>query len=553
MDNWSFGLLVHEIITGKRPFLPHLSPAQWIPIISQKNSQDICAFHDMRTGKVTFSNQISMFNQISETLKTNIETWLRIMFEWDPKKRGGKGAHQELLVKILDKTMIEIFVLNTLESFSYEIFQEMKLNEFKMLIDSNTKISPKDQLLIAKIGSKVIVDSHLGDGFLKQIIESNVNNNIVVYVLDKSKSLTYSPYSTTCIIPPSVEEILLNPTKKVTFEDQKYSWKHFIWVSQKIIKKYHHVIDSYNSFTYHCAKRILSLRKSFSQLECEIFSFQKCGTFLMQGVKFDIENLKGTKSTNELICYKFLKICQEVVADAKANLLKESQIDSLVSQIHSLNVEQLKLEDKKKTFNINPLHPNRTSPFKTNSDESKVFDTYVYMLQLFDDMRRKTKEERMKITKSAAGNNAFDNTQMVKLLCDLFQYLEKLVKDVYIDFNKLYKLLTDINDLSKTIEKLRKKNKDEESYLKQLLMKQHKSLWSINTTLNVKDELLTQNFKTKCEEVIHNIDDLVSKIEKLNQASSANLKLVDRLLSDSNDANSTDSSSSPLPSDWSII
>ena len=77
VDNWSFGLLTHEIIVGRRPFLPNYSPAQWIPIVSRKSSSDICANVDM-DGKVTFSREISQYNQICGSFKFNLENYLRV-------------------------------------------------------------------------------------------------------------------------------------------------------------------------------------------------------------------------------------------------------------------------------------------------------------------------------------------------------------------------------------------------------------------------------------------------------------------------------------------
>ncbi len=77
VDNWSFGLLTHEIIVGRRPFLPNYSPAQWIPIISRKSSSDICAYVNSE-GKVSFSREISQFNQICGAFKFNLENYLRV-------------------------------------------------------------------------------------------------------------------------------------------------------------------------------------------------------------------------------------------------------------------------------------------------------------------------------------------------------------------------------------------------------------------------------------------------------------------------------------------
>ncbi|RWS23501.1 IKKbeta-like protein, partial [Leptotrombidium deliense] len=192
VDYWSFGLLAHEIITGKRPFLPHLSPTQWIPIVSRKKSEDICAIHDVKTGKVSFSKEISTFNQISKTLKEKLEIWMRTVVEFDPTKRQKDAFIQ--LSNILEKVMIRVFVVNSLEFFSYEITRETRLNELKILIDSNTKISPKDQLLMIPslddTSEKLIIGDEFVESALTCLFDKMVAKkklSITCYLIDRSK------------------------------------------------------------------------------------------------------------------------------------------------------------------------------------------------------------------------------------------------------------------------------------------------------------------------------------------------------------------------------
>ena len=41
MDYWSLGLICHEVVTGQRPFLPNMSPGQWLDHVETKQYEDI--------------------------------------------------------------------------------------------------------------------------------------------------------------------------------------------------------------------------------------------------------------------------------------------------------------------------------------------------------------------------------------------------------------------------------------------------------------------------------------------------------------------------------
>lgn len=77
VDNWSFGLLAFEIITGRRPFLPNRTIIQNLKIIKQKKSADICTVIDEK-GDYYFSQEIPSLNRISDSLKSDLEKWLQV-------------------------------------------------------------------------------------------------------------------------------------------------------------------------------------------------------------------------------------------------------------------------------------------------------------------------------------------------------------------------------------------------------------------------------------------------------------------------------------------
>lgn len=77
VDNWSFGILAFEIITGRRPFLPNHSLVQIIDQLKNKKSKEICTEIDSK-GQMYFSEEILAINHISNKLKLDLESWLRV-------------------------------------------------------------------------------------------------------------------------------------------------------------------------------------------------------------------------------------------------------------------------------------------------------------------------------------------------------------------------------------------------------------------------------------------------------------------------------------------
>ncbi|XP_047740933.1 inhibitor of nuclear factor kappa-B kinase subunit beta [Hyalella azteca] len=87
VDYWSLGLVVHEIVTGVRPFLPNMSPVEWMKRVRSKKSCHICVYEG-RSGDIHFSERMFDENHISKPLKSGLEAWLQLMLEWEPARRG---------------------------------------------------------------------------------------------------------------------------------------------------------------------------------------------------------------------------------------------------------------------------------------------------------------------------------------------------------------------------------------------------------------------------------------------------------------------------------
>ncbi|GAB0095046.1 Inhibitor of nuclear factor kappa-B kinase subunit beta [Sergentomyia squamirostris] len=170
VDYWSFGLIAFEIICGCRPFLPHASMAQWMLRVKQKRSEHLCIIEDQE-GNVTYRSEIFPENHISGSFKQNLEQWLRLALEWNPKQRGylfemPKSAEEDaesagekeevrakpgpvqvlkiftLLDEILEKKILTVFSLFTYELLSFEITPQSCVADLRQWVADSTQIPP---------------------------------------------------------------------------------------------------------------------------------------------------------------------------------------------------------------------------------------------------------------------------------------------------------------------------------------------------------------------------------------------------------------------------
>uniref|UniRef100_A0A182PFR0 IkappaB kinase n=1 Tax=Anopheles epiroticus TaxID=199890 RepID=A0A182PFR0_9DIPT len=87
VDYWSMGVIGFEIVTGVRPFIPHAPITRWMMHVQQKKSADIAITEDNREN-YTYHTEIFAENYISNSLRKQLERWLVLALEWNPKQRG---------------------------------------------------------------------------------------------------------------------------------------------------------------------------------------------------------------------------------------------------------------------------------------------------------------------------------------------------------------------------------------------------------------------------------------------------------------------------------
>ncbi|XP_054169251.1 inhibitor of nuclear factor kappa-B kinase subunit alpha-like [Oppia nitens] len=510
VDNWSFGLLAHEIIVGRRPFLPNYSPAQWIPIVSKKSSTDICANVDAK-GNVTFSKEISQYNQICSSLKFILENYLRMVLEWEPKKRGGKEAFQ-MLAQILNKYIVEVFVVNTLEYYSYEITEETRLLDLQLLIDSNTSINCNNQRLILPKG--LIPQENIGkqiiDNWYKRGETENIDiQPISILLFDKSKVPEYNSYSA-CVIPQSIEEIMLNPTGLMPYEEQKNAWRHAIWVAQQATKKYRTLHEGFKSFLMTCLSSQNAMQKLSQKVNIEFNKLYAITQFFKNSIKMNLENCEKCANISSL---PLLRSSKEALIELSEAYAMSETINSLFAKSHLIVTKVIDAQ----------RNPQFNAFIKSKPIDESIYTIYESILFTFDQLRKRSKEER---------NKKSDNEVMVKLLCECFQTEEKLMKDIYSNIRKIIDILRQIESHERDLQLILKSVSQSTHKLNLLQLKVQNDLWSyINS--EVKNKPLNNNIN--CNSIGNSSEELVKENERL-------MKSIETIISRMNSFDGNDSS-----------
>ena len=83
--------LTSTFSAGQRPFLPNMSPGQWLDHVERKRYEDIAVVQDVE-GKIEYVKKISRETLVCPPLATMLEDWLRSLLDWSPETRGKSGG-----------------------------------------------------------------------------------------------------------------------------------------------------------------------------------------------------------------------------------------------------------------------------------------------------------------------------------------------------------------------------------------------------------------------------------------------------------------------------
>ncbi len=222
VDYWSLGFLCFEIITGQRPFLPNLSPGQWMEHVQKKSHQDICIFQ-REDGEIFSMNTLFEENQLSLTLKRDFECWLRPLLEWNPKKRG-RGRNGEIclfneLSSILSKTRVELVVMdNIIYKLDYVVEPEALGRNLCSWLGSYCGVASEELLLLTSDGTRL--------GEAQNLSSFLPCGQIFVFRNPVNASTSDLVKSTKLRLPENIQPFLQNPRQEIDFPSRKKVHAH---------------------------------------------------------------------------------------------------------------------------------------------------------------------------------------------------------------------------------------------------------------------------------------------------------------------------------------
>ncbi|KAG8194837.1 hypothetical protein JTE90_017273 [Oedothorax gibbosus] len=393
VDYWSLGLLTHEVITGSRPFLPDKSPAEWIPIIKAKKSTEIRAYLD-EDKNIVFSSEIAPFHHISSTLKNDVEQWLQVMLEWDPKKRGRyeNASAFNFLEFILQKKMVSVFCPDTLKLVSFPLNERLSLEDFRHELEFQTGIPVNQQSIIFLDGH--LPDEEKGSSQFASCLEEE---ELVVFLFDEndssSNSLPPFPYE----IPVVVEKMMRQPNEKMPYLVQKNVWSQAVFHSQRECTLFHRLLNSLRAILMHAFSCTFKVRRSMSNMTNAMNQLLAKASLFKNSLEQDIKSYDAqTKEGFES------KTLHESWKETYENLKK---VDLLIQKITSLetttsaiitevvDLQKFPLVRSKVTSNLDVVHRD-------------ILDSYA-------ELRHRSSDEK---------RQSHDNKDFVRLLCLCLQH-----------------------------------------------------------------------------------------------------------------------------------
>lgn len=148
--------------------------------VRKKSSEDICIYQENESlESIKYSEAIFQECRISACFKREIEQWLRLALEYNPKKRGYlnydiDSSTNELAIfsslkTLLNKKIITAFCVYTREYCSYEIDDFTRVDTLQGWIQRDTKVTKADQQLLS-IDCNVIDPDDLAVKYFDEVI-----------------------------------------------------------------------------------------------------------------------------------------------------------------------------------------------------------------------------------------------------------------------------------------------------------------------------------------------------------------------------------------------
>ncbi|KYN04808.1 Inhibitor of nuclear factor kappa-B kinase subunit beta [Cyphomyrmex costatus] len=228
VDYWSLGILFYELLTGLRPFLPTMQHTmEWMKYIKNKSYDDIHAYE--LEGKVIFGKDIQNPTHLSDCLRNKMIQWFQLVLQWDPYKRGktvdkfgtSNLAVFTMLQKALLNKILYVFCLPFYKINTYEIDSNTTLRDLQLLIERDTNIEVKRQVLTDYKGA-ILIESTM-------LFASQINDHVLFLFRNGCCLIEDIPILN---IPTTVEKMMTQSKNYLNYETLKDYYRHTIYFTK---------------------------------------------------------------------------------------------------------------------------------------------------------------------------------------------------------------------------------------------------------------------------------------------------------------------------------
>ena len=293
VDYWSLGFLCFEIATGQRPFLPNLSPGQWMEHVRNKSSRTICIHQPLEEEegaeggpKVMSRETLFPENHLSRSLAKDFECWLRPLLEWDPRKRGRKEVDGEIclfndLGAILAKRRLSVVCVDRGEhKLDYVLSPSTTGRNLSEWIERDCGVPASNQLLLT--GASQVV-SPIRPVDVARVFVFHFPYNAPTSERVKLVSLR---------VPASVQPFLQEPRKEVSYPRRKQTVSHayyFVRQEQQCCRDMHEALKVLVAFVHGRVKEVgRACRTASVTVEAALAKF----TFFQESLHHDLDKYR---------------------------------------------------------------------------------------------------------------------------------------------------------------------------------------------------------------------------------------------------------------------
>ncbi len=262
VDYWSLGFLCFEVATGQRPFLPNLSPGQWMEPVSKKSHNVICIHESLEQEVAPGEDRMIQSmehllpeNHLSKSLCADVAVWLRTLLEWNPRQRGRKSADGEVslfsdLGAILAKKRVATFCPDRGDlKLDYVVVPTSTIGaDLANWMERDCGVPASEQLIVTDYSQAVEREDYL-DRIAKVYVFHFPSQ---IPVTDRVKLVSLQ-------VPQAVKAILKSPRAEVSYPRRKQVVLHayyFVRQEYQVIRELHASLKVLVSFVLRRIKEV---------------------------------------------------------------------------------------------------------------------------------------------------------------------------------------------------------------------------------------------------------------------------------------------------------